>query len=209
MANGKSLQDLRNLSAELEKKRKSEEIKRKNNLISERKNLVHSAVSRKKSKTKNQQKAARKSFYLGHPVFISVLILLGTGIILTVIFSGNDAKKEKTSASIVLKQEIPLSSETYSQVSCYVRDIINRTVNRKFEETATDIWHQNAAPEARYYSILRLSEMHASPITTVRKIYHYEGYNCYFCVCAQENSKHDLVVKVAMENSELKLVAVE
>ena len=206
------INELRKLTSDLEQKKKVEAIKQQNRLNKERKNLVNGAVNKKQQMASNINREKKKSlwqFYWSNPRLITLLILLSAGCLFILILSGNKNKPQITNSNVVLKKEVDFGSRDYNKISNYVKEIIDLAANNRFDETTESAWHRNAAPEARYYSTLRLQELDNSTIPAIQKIFHYPEANCFSCICSQKQQKNDLIVKIALQNKDLKLVAIE
>lgn len=216
MKTGKTFNDIRRLNMDIERKKKLEAERQKSLLMSEKSLLTDGAVTKKKAMSKNIKNKREKSVwgpvYPYRQILVSCLILIVAGIICTMILSyGNTKKSVKTVTETKIEKIYhPEGSITYRRVSGYVMNILKFPVKGKNVTEYGEIWHKNANPEVRYYSGLFLNELHDSECVNIRKIFQFEGYNCYYCVCGDDNEKRkEFVVKVAMENETPKLVSVE
>jgi len=213
MKTGQTFQDMRKLSADIEKKRNLEKDRQKSLLMTEKNLLANGAVSKRKTMVKNieykQKKSQSNWFYASKPLLICIMFLVVVGIVYTLIFSAGDGKTQNIIVNPKEKVDVSMGSKTYRQVSGYVMNVLNRSHKEELGEQE-DIWHENANHEVRFYSGLRLNEMNDTADTNIQKIYQFEGYNCYYCICSNyKENNQDFVVKIAMDNNQLKLVAVE
>lgn len=206
------LSELRKLSTDLKNKKKVEEAKKKSSVVQEHNKLINGALGKKQQMEKTIKPVKDKtgsSVSFGKPILLIILIFM-LPTLLTVIFFSNHQQPRKISVPTqVTKIELQVESRDYSKISRYVEGIINLAASKKLDEINETIWHRNAAPEARYYSTLRLQEMPSSEAPAINKIYHYPDCNCFSCICSQKQSRHNLVFKVAPEDDKLKLVAIE